>query len=118
MARSRRAGRGGVTADIVRALGIDDLAWLPADAAAPPEDPRLAVGRSLRLAALTRDPAWRGLNNGLGEDENRRLATTDRPSELRLSVSASAVDLPGSSLALRVAAGMAPALGVSAGAWP
>jgi hypothetical protein len=80
------AGFGGVTADIVRALAVDDLAWLPTAADAPPDDPRLAEGLG-RLAALPRGPDWQGLNNGLTDEENRCLAATHRPSEIAALVS-------------------------------
>jgi hypothetical protein len=75
------AGLGGVTVDIVRALDVDDCAWLPPDPDAGPEDPRLAAGRA-RLAAERNAPEWGGLRNGLSDDENRRLAVTHRPGEI------------------------------------
>lgn len=79
-------GFGGVSADIIKALGVDDLAWLPADADAPPDDPRLIDGCE-RLAALRRSVGWRTPDNGLSADENSRLAATHRPSEIAALVS-------------------------------
>jgi SLOG cluster2 len=46
-------GFGGVTADIVQALGVDDGAWLPPLADEPPADPRWEDGRNrLRVASM------------------------------------------------------------------
>lgn len=75
------AGLGGVTADIVRALSIDDCAWLPPVPDAGPDDPRLVTGRNL-LMAERKAQEWGGLRNGLSDDENRRLAATHRPGEI------------------------------------
>jgi len=79
-------GFGGVTADIVKALRVDDLSWLPPDAGAPPPDPRLLEGHR-RLEVHAAAPGWQGLSNGLSADENRRLAATCRPSEVAALVS-------------------------------
>lgn len=79
-------GFGGVTADIIRALGVDDGSWLPPDASAEPPDPRWEDGYA-RLAAHAARPHWRGLGNGLNDDENRRLAATHRPSDIAALVS-------------------------------
>jgi hypothetical protein len=79
-------GYGGVTADIARVLGIDDGSWLPPDADAPPEDPRLSDGYA-QLRALTATPDWSWPDNGLSPAENRRLAATHRPSEIATLVS-------------------------------
>lgn len=75
------AGLGGITVDLVRALGIDDCSWLPPDPGSVPDDPRLVEGKRL-LAAKRADPQWCGLLNGLSEDENRRLAAAYRPGEI------------------------------------
>lgn len=72
------AGLGGVTADIVRALGIEDCARLPPGPDAVPDDPRLVEGRRL-LRAERESARWRGLRNGLSDEENRRLAAERRP---------------------------------------
>lgn len=74
-------GFGGVTLDIAAALGVDDGAWLPASPGAPADDPRWLAGRA-KLWALARDRAWTGLDNGLTDDENRRLAASHRPGEI------------------------------------
>lgn len=79
-------GFGGVTADIIRALGVDDGDWLPPDAGAGPPDPRWEDGYA-RLAAHAARPDWRGLGNGLDDEENRRLAATHRPSDIAALVS-------------------------------
>jgi len=79
-------GFGGVTADIIRALGVDDGSWLPPDASAEPPDPRWEAGYA-RLVAHTTRPRWRGLGNGLDAAENRRLAATHRPSDIAALVS-------------------------------
>lgn len=79
-------GFGGVTADIISALGVDDGGWLPPDASAGPPDPRWEDGYA-RLAAHASQPHWRGLANGLADDENRRLAATHRPSDIAALVS-------------------------------
>jgi SLOG cluster2 len=74
-------GFGGVTTDIAHALGVDDGAWLPHSSDAPPEDPRWADGRA-RLVSRATQETWGGLENGLTEDENRRLAASHRPSDI------------------------------------
>ncbi|MFS8201674.1 hypothetical protein ACLVWQ_23635 [Streptomyces sp. CWNU-52B] len=72
------AGFGGVTVDIVRALGIDDCAWLPGDPDAAPADPRLLAGLE-RLRAHAKAPRP---SNGLSPEENRRLAASHSPDEI------------------------------------
>jgi len=77
-------GFGGVTADIVEALGVDNNAWLARRTDAPLDDPRWITGRDkLRAISLT----WKGLSNGLSDEENRRLAATHRPSDIAALVS-------------------------------
>lgn len=79
-------GFGGVTVDIARALGVDDGSWLPSATAPLDEDPRLTAGYA-RLQALAEAPEWSGLQNGLSDDENQRLAVSHRPSDLATLVS-------------------------------
>jgi hypothetical protein len=79
-------GFGGVTADIAKALGVDDGAWLPRRLDEPAENPRLLTGIA-RLGALTRVKTWAGLDNGLTDGENRRLAASHRPSDIAALVS-------------------------------
>jgi hypothetical protein len=75
------AGFGGATLDIAKALSVDDGQWLPPLAGAPADDPRLSLGRE-RLERVARQPGWKGLANGLSDDENRRLAAAHRPSDI------------------------------------
>lgn len=79
-------GFGGVTMDIIRALEVDDCAWLPAIPDAPALDERLTRGLE-RLADFRRQEGWTGLRNGLSVDENRQLAATHRPSEIAALIS-------------------------------
>jgi SLOG cluster2 len=79
-------GFGGVTADIVEALGVDGNAWLTKRTDAPPDDPRWITGRE-RLRAVSSSATWKGLQNGLSDDENQRLAATHRPSDIAALVS-------------------------------
>jgi hypothetical protein len=79
-------GFGGATLDIVRALNEADAAWLPPAANAPLPDPRWSVAIDL-LKQQASDPQWKGMNNGLSELENRRLAATHRPSDVAALVS-------------------------------
>jgi hypothetical protein len=78
-------GFGGATADIAAALGIDGGASTERYDRLPP-DPRWEKGREA-LTVLAASPGWVGLNNGLTEDENRRLAATYRPSDIAALVS-------------------------------
>jgi hypothetical protein len=79
-------GFGGVTADIIKALGFDDGGWLPTPPDAPPLDERLASGLA-RLTRLANSKGGQALSNGLSSEENRRLAATHRPSEIAALVS-------------------------------
>lgn len=79
-------GFGGVTLDIVRALGVDEGDWLPPRPEDPQDDPRLTHGFE-RLRAIAAGPGWEGLRNGLTEDENRALAASHRPGEIASLVS-------------------------------
>jgi hypothetical protein len=79
-------GFGGVTYDITRALGVDDGSWLPRRADDPADDPRLTAGIE-RLKALRDSNAWKGLDNGLSDEENQRLAASHRPSDVAALVS-------------------------------
>ncbi len=74
-------GFGGVTADIIRALGVDNMAWLPEPDDAAPRDPRLVAGLE-RLVERAGETKMASLQNGLNESENRRLAASHRPSEI------------------------------------
>lgn len=78
-------GFGGVTVDIVRALGVDSGAWLPTLQGAV-QDNRLEAGVAALRAVATAN-AWHGLSNGLTDVENRLLAATPRPSEIAALVS-------------------------------
>lgn len=74
-------GFGGVAADIIRALGVDDMAWLAEPDEAAPRDPRLVAGLE-RLVERAGETKMKSLQNGLDESENRRLAASHRPSEI------------------------------------
>lgn len=79
-------GFGGVTADIIHELGIDDGSWLiQRPDAAPPEE-RLLKGLAV-LADIRKRKNWLGLQNGLTEEENRKLAASHRPSEIAALIS-------------------------------
>ena len=79
-------GFGGVTMDIVQALGVDDGSWFPArpDVAGP--DERLLKGLDM-LADIRKQESWVGLENGLSDEENRELAASHRPSEIAALIS-------------------------------
>lgn len=79
-------GFGGVTLDIIRALGVDDCAWFPPMPEAAVPDKRLTSGLD-RLVDLRGQANWPGLRNGLSDDENRQLAATHRPSEIAALIS-------------------------------
>jgi hypothetical protein len=79
-------GFGGATADIAKALGVDDGTWLPSRPDVPPDDPRW-VDACARLAARAAEATWSGMKNGLTDDENRRLAASHRPSDIAALVS-------------------------------
>jgi hypothetical protein len=76
-------GFGGVVLDIVREVRPEDAAWLP-PSANPSTDSRLADGLA-RLRELIEQHGV--VDNGLDEEENRRLAATHRPSEIASLVS-------------------------------
>lgn len=79
-------GFGGVTHDIICALKIDDDTWLPQNPTAIEPDKRMIEGiERLLSVAVKKDRCW--LNNGLTEDENRKLAATYRPSEIAALIS-------------------------------
>ena len=74
-------GFGGITFDMVRALGVDDGLWFPErpDRAAP--DDRLVKGLGM-LADVRKQEGRARLDNGLSDEENRKLAASHRPSEI------------------------------------
>lgn len=80
-------GFGGVTMDILRALGVDDGTWFPRKPNASVPDERLT--RSLEsLAAIRKGVDWVSrLQNGLDQDENLQLTATHRPSEIAALIS-------------------------------
>lgn len=79
-------GFGGVTHDIVRALKVDDAAWLPRNPTAGEPDKRMIEGiQRLMSVAPKEDRSW--LNNGLTDDENKKLAATHRPSDIAALIS-------------------------------
>lgn len=79
-------GFGGVVLDMIRTLVPDAAAWLPPHAETLAEDPRCTD--ALRtMAARAHHKGWAGLQNGLNDEENHRLAATHRPSEIAALVS-------------------------------
>lgn len=74
-------GFGGVTLDIIKALQVDGGSWFPSLADAPAPDERLTSGLE-RLTEIRNREDWQGLDNGLSEEENRKLAATHRSSEI------------------------------------
>jgi hypothetical protein len=68
-------GFGGVTTDIVKAIGLDDGAWLPSRTDGHAGSPRLAPAL-VELSNLSKEAGSNALANGLSDDENRRLAAT------------------------------------------
>ena len=71
-------GFGGVTSDIVTALGVDDGSWIPAAPNGLRPDERLVDGLK-QVSVLASAANWKGLENGLTVDENKQLAVTPRP---------------------------------------
>nr|VFJ87078.1 MAG: hypothetical protein BECKH772A_GA0070896_1000222 [Candidatus Kentron sp. H]VFJ88725.1 MAG: hypothetical protein BECKH772B_GA0070898_1000218 [Candidatus Kentron sp. H]VFJ94996.1 MAG: hypothetical protein BECKH772C_GA0070978_1000169 [Candidatus Kentron sp. H] len=78
-------GYGGVTLDMVRALGIDGCDWFPGFSDGgldvPGPDPRWTDGLS-RLERILEERGGKLPDNGLDDSENRQLAATHRPSEI------------------------------------
>lgn len=79
-------GFGGVTLDIVKALGVDDGAWFPAIVDAPAPDESLLAGLK-KLSEIVRETQWDALENGLTPEENKKLTATHRPSEIAALIS-------------------------------
>lgn len=67
-------GFGGAAGDMAVALGLDPENWLRLE---EPSSPHLA-----ELKATVEETGWVATNNGLTDDENRRLAITYRASEV------------------------------------
>lgn len=74
-------GFGAATLGMVRAVEPAAAAWLPVFAPPAPRDARCDASLA-DVAAATNSRGWRALNNGLTDDECRRLAATHRPSEI------------------------------------
>nr|VFJ53004.1 MAG: hypothetical protein BECKFM1743A_GA0114220_101094 [Candidatus Kentron sp. FM]VFJ53301.1 MAG: hypothetical protein BECKFM1743C_GA0114222_101224 [Candidatus Kentron sp. FM]VFK09787.1 MAG: hypothetical protein BECKFM1743B_GA0114221_101154 [Candidatus Kentron sp. FM] len=79
-------GYGGVTLDMVRALGIDDCNWFPGFSDEVAQDPRCSDGLE-RLARIREERGGKLPDNGLDDSENRQLAATHRPSEIAALIS-------------------------------
>ena len=73
-------GFGGVTSHIASALGVGNFTAPDYPNSAPPDD-RFVEGMR-RIWEFARGPEWKGLDNGLTDEENRHLASTHRPSEI------------------------------------
>lgn len=80
------AGFGGTTFDLVKVIDQDAGTWFPALPDAAAADDRLTQGLKLISEAVA-NRGWAALNNGLSDDDNRRLATTHRPSEIAALIS-------------------------------
>ena len=78
-------GFGGITLDIVKALGVDDASWFPA-MQRQAQDAGLTTALE-QLSDAARRMNWKATNNGLTAEENRKLASTHRPSEIAALVS-------------------------------
>jgi hypothetical protein len=79
-------GFGGVTLDIIKALGIDDGSWFPAMQGQAALDAGL-LGGIRQLTDTAQRMNWSATDNGLTVEENRKLASTHRPSEIAALVS-------------------------------
>lgn len=79
-------GFGGVTLDILKALEVDDISWFPKREDTPAADRRLTESLDILIGIRNRAD-WAGLENGLSDDENRKLAATHRPSEIAALIS-------------------------------
>lgn len=79
-------GFGGVTADIIHALGIDDGSWMIQRPDSAPPDQRLLKGLAM-LADFRKRRNLTSLQNGLSEEENRKLSASHRPSEIAALIS-------------------------------
>lgn len=79
-------GFGGVMLDILKILEVDDTSWFPKREYTSAPNRRLT--ESLHILNGIRNRAdWAGLENGLSDDENRKLAATHRPSEIAALIS-------------------------------
>ncbi|MDE0152469.1 MAG: hypothetical protein OXN23_01195 [Gammaproteobacteria bacterium] len=74
-------GFGGVTLDIIRALEIDSGSWFPQGTSKQTSCQRVIKGIG-KLEKIKKSSKGVDLRNGLSDVENRKLATTHRPSEI------------------------------------
>ena len=79
-------GFGGVILDILKALEVDDTSWFPKREDTHVPDRRLTESLNI-LTGIRNRADWTGLENGLSDDENRKLAATHRPSEIAALIS-------------------------------
>lgn len=81
-------GFGGITLDIIRAVKSVHADWLPVSTHAPASGSDLRTYDGLlQISQIVHKNQWKGLRNGLSDEENRRLAMTHRPSEVTALVS-------------------------------
>ena len=73
-------GFGGVTSHIASALGVSTVTAPEYPNSAPPDN-RFVEGMR-RIREFASGPEWKGLDNGLTDEENQHLASTHRPSEI------------------------------------
>jgi hypothetical protein len=78
-------GFGGVTLDIVKVLGVADTSWFPGMQNGA-SDSRMSQGLK-ELSEIASHINWNPTDNGLTIEENKKLASTHRPSEIAALVS-------------------------------
>ena len=74
-------GFGGVTMDIIRTIGYDEIDWFPYDEISLKMDSGYTKGME-ELKELIGRNIEKTLNNGLSEEENRLLAAAHRPIDI------------------------------------
>ncbi len=78
-------GYGGAALEAAGSIDSDSAKWLPS-VASEAIDARLTQGLD-EIKTMVAGRGWAALDNGLTDDENRRLAATHRPSEIAALVS-------------------------------
>lgn len=78
-------GFGGATLEIIEALDLDKREWFPKLESNQKPDEKLQLG--LAEIGKLQNKKWAILNNGLTDEENLKLSTSHRPSEIAALVS-------------------------------